>query len=269
MYAFGYKRPTTIDDASSLYAQDVEPQFLAGGQTLLAAMKHRLTAHSSLIDLQGIQNLKGIALNGDKVSILAMTCHADVAASELVQNAIPALAFLAGGIGDPSVRNMGTIGGSIANNDPAADYPGAVMGLGATIETDLRDIQADEFFTGMFSTALAPGEIIRAVHFPIPNRAGYFKFPDSASGYVLVGAFIAQFESSVRVAINGAADTVFRLTSLEGALKESFGDIGLKAHLPKAEDLIDDPRSPANYKRSLIRPVISKAINRALAQNSI
>lgn len=268
MYAFGYKRPTTVDDASSLYALDVEPRFLAGGQTLLAAMKHRLTAHSSLIDLQGIQNLKGISLNGDKVSILAMTCHADVAASELVQNAIPALAFLANGIGDPSVRNMGTIGGSIANNDPAADYPGAVLGLGATIETDRRNIKADDFFTGMFSTALAPGELIRAVHFPIPKRAGYFKFPDSASGYVLVGAFIAQFENSVRVAINGAADMAFRLTSLEDALKANFGEVSLEMHLPDAEDLIDDPRSPASYKRSLIRPVVSKAIERALAQNN-
>lgn len=268
MYAFEYKRPQTVDEVMRLYADDVEPRFLAGGQTLLASMKHRLTGHSTLIDLQGIGNLRGIERNEDLISISAMTCHADVAASEVIREAIPALAVLAGCIGDPSVRNMGTIGGSVANNDPAADYPGAVVGLGASIETDRRTIAADDFFIGMFATALQSDELIRKIHFPIPKRAGYFKFPDSASGYVLVGAFVSQFERNVRVAINGAADKVFRLGSLETTLEKNFNLVEFDAHLPDAEDLIDDPRSPATYKRALIKPVLQKALTSAIGQYS-
>ena len=269
MYAFGYKRPQSVKDAADLLEADVEPRLLAGGQTLLAAMKHRLTAHSNLIDLQEVAELKGISKKENTISIASMTCHADVAASETVRTFIPALAGLAGGIGDPSVRNMGTIGGSVANNDPAADYPGGVLGLGASIETDRRVIHADDFFTGMFSTALEPGEIICRFNFPIPRRAGYFKFADTASGYVRVGAFVAEFEDGVRVAINGAGETAFRLSSLEEALQDNFAHLEIEDYLPDASDLIDDPRAPAEYKRNLIKPVLVKAIDRALDQKPI
>ncbi|MEQ9446221.1 MAG: xanthine dehydrogenase family protein subunit M, partial [Rhodospirillaceae bacterium] len=180
MYAFEYKKAFSLEDAKSAFDSADDATFMAGGMTLIPTLKQRLAMPSDVIDLGGIENLRGISVDGDTVSIGAMTCHADVAASAEVQNAIPALAYLASLIGDPQVRNRGTIGGSIANNDPAADYPGALVGLGATVHTTTREISADDFFTGMFETALEDGELVTKVTFPVPEVASYRKFPNPA-----------------------------------------------------------------------------------------
>ena len=181
MYAFNYHRPKSLDDAAKAVAEAEDGKIIAGGMTLLPSMKLRLAAPSDLVDLAAIDGLKGIKVDGKTVTIGAMTRHVEVQTSADVKKAIPALAALAGGIGDPSVRNRGTIGGSVANADPAADYPSAVLGLGATVETNKRKIAADEFFTGLFETALEPGEIIKAIHFPVPDAAAYEKFEQPAS----------------------------------------------------------------------------------------
>src|SRR3954469_12446219 len=216
MHAFQYHRPASAKDAVSLHLKNTEGKFLAGGQSLVQAMKLRLSSPSDLIDLGTIKDLSGIKVSGSTVEIGAMTRHADVAASPEVKKAIPALAALAGMIGDRQVRHMGTIGGSLANNDPAADYPAAALALGATIITNKRRLAADEFFTGLFDTALEEGEIITKVLFPIPSRAGYVKFPNPASRYALVGVFVARKGPSVRVAVTGAgSDGVFRHSAAE------------------------------------------------------
>src|SRR3954463_4374288 len=199
MHAFQYHRPASAKDAVSLHLKNTEGKFLAGGQSLVQAMKLRLSSPSDLIDLGTIKDLSGIKASGSTVEIGAMTRHADVAASPEVKKAIPALAALAGMIGDRQVRHMGTIGGSIANNDPAADYPAAALALGATIVTDRREIAADDFFTGLFETALEEGEIVTRVSFPIPSRAAYEKFRNPASRYALVGVFVAEKDGAVRV----------------------------------------------------------------------
>lgn len=265
MYAFAYARPRSLEEVRELLESDVEPRLLAGGQTLLPAMKHRLTAHSTLIDLQDVEALLGIREEDGAVTMGAMTRHAQVAQSPLVRNKIPALARLAGGIADPSVRNMGTIGGSLANNDPAADYPAALLGLGGTVVTDRREITSDEFLLGMFATELRPGEIITAVSFPIPELAGYCKLPNRASGYVLTGAFVSRGISGVRVAINGAGECAFRHSLAEARLSDEFGPLDESVCLPDPSLICDDPFAPAEFKRQLVPTAINRAIAQALS----
>src|ERR687896_1395790 len=222
MHAFEYHRPASMKDAIALGAQKSEGKYLAGGQSLVQAMKLRLSSPSDLIDLGTIKELSGIKASGNAVEIGAMTRHADVAASPEVKKAIPALAALAAIIGDRQVRHMGTLGGSIANNDPAADYPAAVLGLGATVITNKRKIEADNYFQGLYETALEPGELIMQVSFPIPKRAAYMKFKNPASRFALVGVFVADFGGSVRVAVTGAGPVVFRQAEMEKALASKF-----------------------------------------------
>lgn len=222
MYNFNYHRPGSIADALKLHQEAEDAAYLAGGHTLIPSMKQRLAAPTDLIDLSGISDMTGLDDKGDALRIGALTRHEEVASSPLVAGAIPALATLAAGIGDAQVRNCGTLGGSLANNDPAADYPAALLGLGAEVQTDSRTIPADEFLTGMFETALKPGELLTAVHFPKPDAAAYAKFPNPASRYAVVGVFIARFGKAVRVAITGAAPLAFRSAELETALAANF-----------------------------------------------
>lgn len=211
MYDFAYHKPSSVADAVKLLSSDPDARAISGGQTLLPALKHRLNKPSAVVDLSGIAELKGIRREGDKLVVGALTKHKEIAESAEVKAAIPALAKMAQHIGDIQVRNRGTIGGSVANNDPAADYPSAVLGLGATVVTDKRRIAADEFFQGMFTTALEQGELVTAIEFPIPERAGYAKMRNPASRYVMAGAFVAKTKpGEVRVAINGAGPGVFR-----------------------------------------------------------
>lgn len=261
MYAFEYKKAFSLEDAKSAFDSADDATFMAGGMTLIPTLKQRLAMPSDVIDLGGIENLRGISVDGDTVSIGAMTCHADVAASAEVQNAIPALAYLASLIGDPQVRNRGTIGGSIANNDPAADYPGALVGLGATVHTTTREISADHFFTGMFETALEDGELVTKVTFPVPEVASYRKFPNPASRYAVVGAFVAKTKDGVRLAITGAGPTVFRVPSMEAALNTSFTPGALADISVSAGDLNSDLHATAEYRAHLISVMAKRAID--------
>jgi carbon-monoxide dehydrogenase medium subunit len=253
VYAFDYHRASSVDEARRLLAERDEGKLLAGGMTLIPTLKLRLAAPSQLIDLGGIADLKGIALSDDAVTIGAMTTHAAVAASEAVRTATPALATLAGGIGDVQVRHRGTIGGSIANNDPAADYPAGCLGLGATIVTDRREIAADDFFRGLFQTALDQDEIIVSVRFPRPQRAAYVKFPNPASRYAIVGVLVSRGPQGVRVAVTGAGENgVFRATEFERALETDFSEAALdRVQLP-GEGLFDDVHGTAAYRAHLI-----------------
>jgi carbon-monoxide dehydrogenase medium subunit len=262
MYAFTIERPTSAADAAKLAAGGARP--LAGGQTLLASMKLRLADPGQLVDLGGIADLAGIKKEGDTVVIGAMTRHLAVANSAEVQAAIPALADLAAHIGDRQVRAMGTLGGSVANNDPSACYPSAVLALGATVITTQREIAADDFFTGMFSTALEEGELITAIRFPIPKRAAYLKFKQAASRFALVGVFVAQFDSGVRVAVTGAATSVFRHADLEAALNKSFTPEAAAAVKIDATDLNADIHASAAYRANLISVQTQRAVAKAL-----
>src|SRR5262245_15341418 len=229
MYAFTYHRATGLRHAANMLEKLEEPKLLAGGQTLLPTMKQRLASPANLIDLGQVEGLAEITQAGRSVTIGAMARHNDVANSKVVQQAIPALAYLAGLIGDPAVRHRGTIGGSVANNDPNADYPAACLGLGATIVTNKRKIVADDFFKGLFETALEPNEIITKITFPIPKKAGYYKFRNQASRFALVGVFVAKRPSEIRVAVTGAgASGVFRIPSFEEALKKRFSPTPLQ-----------------------------------------
>ena len=229
MYAFTFHRPQTVRQAAGLLAKNADAKLLAGGQTLLPTMKLRLAGPPQIIDMSLIEGLSGIELSGRSLAIGAMTRHNDVNTSPVVQQAIPVLAKLAGMIGDPAVRHMGTIGGSVANNDPNADYPAACLGLGATIVTNKRRVKADDFFTGMFSTALEPAEIITKVIFPIPKKAAYQKFRNQASRFALVGVFVSKRGGDIRVAVTGAGSNgVFRVKSFEEALKKRFAPKSLE-----------------------------------------
>lgn len=263
MYTFTYERPATVADAAKLAGAGAK--LLAGGQTLLASMKLRLSNPEQLADLSGIAELAGIRRDGNTLVIGAMTRHADVAASAEVQSAIPALADLAVHIGDRQVRAMGTLGGSVANNDPAACYPSAVLALGATVHTNQRQIAADAFFTGMFSTALADDELITAIHFPIPKRAAYMKFLQPASRFALVGVFVAQTDQGVRVAVTGAANCVFRHTALEDALNKNFTPQAAAAVTIDAGDLNSDIHASKAYRANLIGVQTQRAVAKALA----
>ena len=263
MYAFTLERPTSTADAAKLAAAGATP--LAGGQTLLASMKLRLSSPETLVDLSGIKELSGIRREGDAFVIGAMTRHADVADNAELKAALPALADMAAHIGDRQVRAMGTLGGSLASNDPAADYPAAVLGLGATVQTTQRKIAADDFFLGMFTTALNEGELITAISFPIPKRAAYLKFKQPASRFALVGVFIAQLDAGVRVAITGAANGVFRHQGLEDALSKSFTPEAAAAVTIDASDLNSDIHATAAYRANLISVQAQRGVAKALA----
>ena len=260
MHDFGYHRPASVADVAGLLGSKSEAKVVAGGMTLIPTLKQRLAQPSDLVDLGGIAALKGVKAEGAGITIGAMTTHADVARSADVQKAIPALAVLAGGIGDPQVRNRGTIGGSVANSDPAADYPAAVLALGATIRTNKREIKADDFFKGMFETALQDGEIITAIHFPKPDKAGYSKFPNPASRYAIVGVFVAKAGSGVRVAVTGAGPCAFRSKELESALSASFTPDAAKAVKIKADGFNSDLHATAAYRAHLVSVMASRAV---------
>ena len=260
MYEFSYHRPQTLEDAAKLFAKCDDPLFLAGGQTTLPVMKQRLASPSDLIDLGRIGELKGISITGGTLTIGAMTCHGDVAASQDVAQAIPALADLAGHIGDPAVRSRGTLGGSIANNDPAADYPAALLALGASVQTASREIAAEEFFTGMFETALEEGEMIVKVAFPVPEAAAYAKFPNPASRYATVGVFVARTGAGVRVAVTGAGPCVFRAGEIEKALEADFSADALKAVSISADGLNADLHASAEYRANLVGVMARRAV---------
>ena len=263
MYSFNYERPNSAADAAALASKG--GKVLAGGQTLLASMKLRLSNPEQLVDLGGIKELAGIRREGNSLVIGAMTRHADVAASADVKSAIPALADLASHIGDKQVRNLGTLGGSVANNDPAACYPSAVLALGATVHTTQRKIAADDFFQGMFATALNDGELITAISFPIPKRAAYMKFKQPASRFALIGVFVAQAESGVRVAVTGGGNGVFRHKGLEDALSKSFSPEAAAAVKIDASDLSSDLHASAAYRANLISVQTQRAVAKALA----
>lgn len=260
MYEVEYRQARTVADAAALLAK-TGGKPLAGGQSLIAAMKLRLAQPGTLVDLSRIAELQGIRKDGDALVIGAMTRHADVAASAEVRRAILALASLAEGIGDRQVRNMGTLGGALANNDPAADWPAAVLALNATVVTNKRRLAAGDFFQGMYETALAADEIITAVSFPSPRKAAYAKFPNPASRFALVGVFVAQLaDGSVRVAVTGAAPAVFRATGIEAALAKSFTADAAKAVKVDASGLNADLHASAAYRAHLVSVMASRAV---------
>jgi len=261
MYDFAYHKPTSIADAVAILAADPDAKPISGGQTLLPALKHRLNKPTALIDLSGVAELRGIKRVGDTLVIGAMTRHADVATSAEVQAAIPALAQMAGSIGDTQVRNRGTMGGSVSNNDPAADYPSAVLGLGATLVTDKRRIAADDFFQGMFTTALEPGELLISLEFPIPAKAGYAKLKNPASRYVMAGAFVVKTKAGeVRVAINGAAPCVFRQAEMEAALAANWSADAVAGIKQDADGLNGDIHGSAEYRAHLVTVMAKRAV---------
>jgi carbon-monoxide dehydrogenase medium subunit len=262
MHNFTYSRPTSVADAVKALGAS-EARAIAGGQTLLPTLRARLAEPSALVDLGGIAELKGIKAEAGGITIGAGTTHAEVAASAEVKKTIPALAALAGGIGDRQVRNRGTIGGSLANNDPAADYPAAVLGLGATIRTNKREIKADDFFKGMFETALGDGEIITAVHFPKPEKAGYAKFRQPASRFCLVGVFVAKTAGGTRVAVTGAGPGVYRSKELEAALGDSFTADAAKKTKVSSNGLNNDLHGSADYRAALVSAMAAQATGSA------
>ena len=261
MYAFQYQRPTHLSDVQK--AAQAGGQLLAGGQTMIAAMKQRLQQPETVVDLAAVSGLSGIQKSGQHIVIGAMTRHQDVANNAEVQKNIPGLAALANGIGDKQVRAMGTIGGSVANNDPAACYPSALLALGATIHTDRRTIAADDFFLGMYATALEAGEIITAVHFPIPSKSAYAKFKQPASRYSLVGVFVAQTAAGARVAITGASSGVFRHAGLEAALSQHFTPEAVANITIDAHDLNADLHASKAYRAQLITVQTQRAVKQA------
>jgi aerobic carbon-monoxide dehydrogenase medium subunit len=268
MHAFEYHRPASTKEALALGKKE-EGKYLAGGQSLVQAMKLRLSSPSDLIDLSSLKELVGIKASGGGVEIGAMTRHADVAASKEVQKAIPALAALAGMIGDRQVRHMGTIGGSLANNDPAADYPAAVLGLGATITTSKRKIEADKFFKGLYETALEAGELITSVSFPAPKRAAYMKFKNPASRFAIVGVLVADFgggggKNATRVAVTGAGPCVFRQADMEKALAAKFAPESVANIKVKPDGLNNDLHASPEYRAHLITVMAKRAVEAAL-----
>ena len=264
MYAFEYHRPSSSKEALDLAARKSEGKFLAGGQSLVQAMKLRLSSPSDLIDLNGLTELKALKAEGSTVVVGAMVRHAEVEASAAVQKTIPALAALAGIIGDRQVRHMGTIGGALANSDPAADYPAAVLGLGATIITNKRKIEADKFFKGLYETALEPAELITSVSFPAPKRAAYMKFKNPASRFALVGVFVADFGGNVRVAVTGAGPCAFRQADMEKALAAKFAPESVASIKVKPDGLNNDLHASPEYRAHLITVMAKRAVEAAL-----
>ncbi len=263
MYAFEYQRPDSVAKAVGSVTGDA--RYLAGGQSLIQSMKLRLASASTLVDLAQVDGLRGIQVDGKSVRIGAMTRHSEVARSADVRRALPALADLAGGIGDQMVRNMGTIGGSIANADPAADYPAGVLGLGATIQTDRRTIGADDFFVDLFTTALQPGELIVSVGFPMPQRAAYVKFKQPASRFALVGVFVSQGASGVRVAVTGARSHAFRVPEMEQALARDFRPDAIAGIRLDSAGYNADLHGSADYRAAMVTVMARRAVEKALA----
>jgi aerobic carbon-monoxide dehydrogenase medium subunit len=264
MRSLKYSRPTSLSEVLNALRADREAKVLAGGQTLLPALKLRLAAPSRLIDLQGIAELRGIFIKGNRITVAAMMTHTQVAADDKLRNLAPALAAVAGCIGDRMVRSMGTIGGSIANNDPAADYPAALLGLNATVITTARRIPALEFFKSLFQTALSEEELIKAVEFPAPRRAAYVKFKHPASRFALVGVFVAETEEGSRVAVTGAGSVAFRIPEYERALSKAFRPESLDGIEVKFEALNSDMHASAEYRAGLIPEIARRALALAL-----
>ena len=262
MYETHYHRPSSVADAAKLFSGAADARYLAGGQTLIPTMKQRLAAPSDVIDIWRVAELKGISAGGDMLTIGSATTHAEVATSDAVKKAIPALAYLAGLIGDPAVRHKGTIGGSLANNDPAADYPAGVLALAATIHTNKRTLAADAFFTGLFSTALEEGELITKIAFPVPAKAGYAKFANPASRYAMTGVFAAKLkDGKVRVGVTGAgAKGVFRATDIESALSSSWHADALAKIVIDASGLLSDIHGSAAYRANLVKVMAKRAV---------
>ena len=264
MYPFKYQLAKSVAEAAAAISKNADAKLLAGGQSLVAALKLRLSRPSDLIDLGSIAELRGIKVEGNAVTIGAMTRHAEVAASPEVKKAIPALAGLVASIGDRQVRNMGTLGGSVAHNDPSADYPAAVLGLGATVNTNKRKIAADQFFRGMYETALEAGEIITSVTFPCPKRAAYMKFKNPASRYAIVGVFVADTASGARVAVTGAAPAVFRVAEMEKALASKFAPESLASIKVSEKGLNSDLHAKADFRAHLVSVMARRAVEAAL-----
>lgn len=266
MYSLNYHRASSVADAVKLQKKGEDAKFVSGGMTLIPAMKSRLAAPSDLVDLAHIAEMKGIKVSGKTVTIGGGTTHAEVASDAKLKAVCPALSFLASHIGDPHVRHKGTIGGSIANNDPAADYPAAMLALGATIVTNKREIAADKFFTGLFETALKDGEIVTGVSFTAPAQAAYEKFRNPASRYAIVGVFVAKSKDGVRVAVTGAGDEgVFRAKGMEAALTKSFAPASLDGLAVPAGSLMSDMHASAEYRSSLITVMAKRAVAKASA----
>lgn len=262
MYSFNYVKAQSLKHAGELLAANPEAKLLAGGMTLIPTLKQRLARPTHLIDLGGLKELSGIESKDGKLLIGAGVRHREVASSPAVRAAIPALAELAGVIGDPQVRNLGTVGGSVANNDPAADYPAAVLGLGATVVSTRREIPADDFFQGMFATALDESEIIVRLVFPIPKRAAYSKFPHPASGYAMAGVFIADTGQGIRVAVTGAAPGVFRWAAAEKALARKFDATALEGLAVDAQTLNEDFHATREYRANLVSVMAKRALQK-------
>ncbi|MBM7043579.1 xanthine dehydrogenase family protein subunit M [Rhizobium lusitanum] len=261
MYATNYHRASSVDEAVKLLSGVDEGKYVSGGMTLIATMKQRLASPSDLVDLRHIPSLKGIRVDGRRVTIGAATTHAEVASSAAIRSVCPALCELAGMIGDPHVRHMGTIGGSVANNDPAADYPSAMLALNATIVTDRRQIAAEDFFEGLFETALKGGELITAVTFEAPEKAGYAKFPNPASRYAMTGVFVARSEAGVRVAVTGAgADGVFRQTDMEQELAANWLPDAITSVTVDPAALLSDLHATAEYRANLVKVMAKRAV---------
>ena len=265
MHAFEFNRPKTMKEAVSLLRKVENAKALAGGQSLVAALKLRLARPAALVDLGALEELRGIKLDGGTLTIGALTRHSEVAGSKDVAIGVPALARLAGGIGDRQVRNQGTLGGAIANNDPAADYPAAVVGLGATVNTNKRAIAADKFFAGLYETALKPGEVIVSVSFPLPKRAAYVKFRNPASRFALIGVFVSESSGTVRVAVTGAGSGVFRVKPMEKRLTENFSPDAIAKVRVSADDLSSDVHASAEYRAHLVTVLAQRAVAAAIA----
>jgi carbon-monoxide dehydrogenase medium subunit len=269
LYAFEYHRPDSLASARALFAQAEDPMYLSGGMTLIPSMKQRLAAPSDLIDLSGLAELQGVELrNGDnKIRVGASTCHNDVANNALVLERLPVLSQVAGAIGDNQVRNRGTLGGSIANSDPAADWPAALVGLQATIHTQDREIVAEDFFRDLFETALATEDIVVAVDFAIPRRATYQKFRHPASGYAVVGVLVAEHDNGIRVGVTGAGPCAFRACALEDALNESFTQEAVDAVDVPDVGFNSDVRASAEYRSHLVKVLSKRAVAQLGAQS--
>ncbi len=264
MYEFAYHKPSSVADAVKLLSADPEARPISGGMTLLPALKLRLNKPSSVVDLSGIAELKGVRRDGAKIVVGALTRHYDIAASAEIKAAIPALAWMASTIGDTQVRNRGTMGGSVANNDPSADYPAALLALGGTIQTDRRTISADDFFTGMFSTALEMGELVTAIHIPVPEKAGYAKMKNPASRYSMAGVFVAKGPAGVRVAVNGAgANGVFRVAQMEAALAANWSVDAVAGVKLDASGMNGDIHGSAEYRAHLVTVMAKRAVANA------
>ncbi len=263
MYDFAYHKPSSVADAVKLLSADPDARPISGGQTLLPALKHRLNRPTSLVDLSGIAELKGIKREGDKITVGALARHIEVQDNPDIKAAIPALAYMATVIGDIQVRNRGTMGGSVANNDPAADYPAAVLALDATLVTDKRRIASDDFFQGMFTTALEPGELLVAIEFPVPEKSGYAKMRNPASRYVMAGVFVAKTKGGVRVVVNGAGPGVFRQTEMERALAANWSPDAVAGIKQPAEGLNSDIHGSAEYRAHLVTVMAKRAVAEA------